>query len=415
MRSHRPFITTASALLVLILGHGLSLAQTTKSDARPFSVIANESFEAWDMNHDGTLQPEEIDKLVVDPKIKGEQAAALAAMKLVVRSNKIKPPELTRDFVENHSKDPAGEALPSEMKPEPAKPDSKVDGKPAPTPRPPTSLERRYQAAVRKIKSNAKPELFADGTPDIDHCRQGPLGDCFFVAGVGAYVHRDAQAVKKMIKEVPGEDGRVKYEVDFPAGQDVTIPALTDAQFALTSTTGGDGIWLQVLEQAYGSVRNKSKPGDKQTAEASDAIARGGSLGTTLRVFTGHVIERTKLRSVADKDSGLVDKVRASLSAAVKANRLAGASTGTTLPLPPGVNGKHAYAILGFDEATGMIELWNPHGNTFKPKGDPGLERGYETKAGIFKVPVAEFVKIFDSLVVETNKPAEAGTNTKGS
>lgn len=415
MRTLRPLLTTASALLALISWHGQTLAQPTKSDARPFSVIAKESFDAWDINRDGTLQPDEIDKLVVDPKIKGEQAAALAAMKLVVRSYKIKPPELTRDFVENHSKDPAGEALPSEMKPDPNKPEPKVDGKPAPSPRPPTSLERRYQAALRKIKSNAKPELFADGTPDIDHCHQGPLGDCFFVAGVGAYVHRDAQAVKKMIKEVPGEDGRVKYEVDFPAGQDVTIPALTDAQFALTSTTGGDGIWLQVLEQAYGSVRNKSKPEAKQTAEASDAIARGGSLGTTLGVFTGHKIDRMKLRSVAEKDSGLVDKVKTQLAAAKKANRLAGASTGTTLPLPPGVNGKHAYAILSFDEASGLIELWNPHGNTFKPKGDPGLEHGYETKAGVFKVPAADFVKIFDSLVIETGKPAEAGPAIKGS
>jgi hypothetical protein len=239
------------------------------------------------------------------------------------------------------------------------------------------------------------------------------LGDCFFVAGVGAFVHRDSQAVKKMIREVATPDGKLLYAIDFPAGQDVTIAPLTDTQFALTSTTGDDGIWLQVLEQAYGAVRNKAKPEGKQTAEASDAIARGGSLGTTLKVLTGHVIDRTRLRANADKDADLVDKVKANLAAAMKENRLAGASTGTTLPLPPGVNAKHAYAILAFDEAAGMIELWNPHGNTFKPKGDAGLDRGYETKAGIFKVPAAEFVKIFDSMVIETGKPAEATTPAK--
>lgn len=407
----RPFFRSALPFLALVALQTATLAQSTRSESRSFSVVATESFNVWDADHNGTLSPEEIDKLVVDPRIKGEQAAALAAMKLVVRSNKIKPPELTRDFVENHSKDPAGEALPSELKPDPNSAD-KSNAKPA---RPPTSLERRYQSALRKIKSAAKPELFADGIPDIDHCRQGPLGDCFFVAGVGAFVHRDAQAVKKMIHEIPSTNGKMTYEVDFPAGQDVTIPPLTDTQFALTSTTGGDGIWLQVLEQAYGSVRNKAKPESKQTQEASDAIAKGGNLGTTLRVLTGHSIDRTRLRSVADKDPGLIDRVKSNLAAAMKDHRLAGAGTGTTLPLPPGVNGKHAYAILGFDQAAGTIELWNPHGNTFKPKGDPGLEHGYETKAGLFKVPAADFVKIFDGMVIETNKPAESAAPAKHS
>ena len=387
----------------------LTLAQGTRTTGRSFSEVAVEAFDEWDANDDGTLSAAEIDHLVVSPKYKGEHAAALAAMKLVVRSTKITPPVLTLDFVQNHSKDPAGEALPSEMPRanEPEGPDAK---KPTPGPsRPPSSLERRYQSALRKIKT-LKTDLFADETPDIDRCRQGPLGDCFFVAGVGAFVHRDSAAVKKMVRQERSETGEVSYLVTFGDGKSVTIPALTDAQYGLTSTTGGDGLWLNVLEQAYGSVRNNSRPEDKRTKEASDAIARGGSLGTTLRAFTGHVIDRTRLRANADKDPQLVDKVKDSLAAAMKEKRLAGASTGSTTPLPPGVNGKHAYAILGYDEASGLIKIWNPHGNAFRPKGEPGLERGYETKAGIFQVPAAEFVKIFDSMVVETDRPATEPT-----
>jgi hypothetical protein len=395
-----------------------ALAQTaTKPETLPFATVAAQSFDAWDADHNGILSPEEIDHLSVDPHIKGERAAALAAMKLVVRSAKITPPVLTRDFVEHHSKDPAGDPVPDSTKkddPKLSKPDPDA-GKPAPpAARPPPSLERRYQTALRRIRS-AKPDLFADGSPDINHCHQGPLGDCFFVAGVGAYVHRDPEAIKKMIRENHTESGDTTYTVTFGSGDPVTIPALTDTEFALTSTTGGEGVWLQVLEKAYGSTRNKSKPESKQTEEASDAIARGGSLGTTLRVFTGHAIDRTKLRSAADKDSGLVDKVKNSISKAVKDKRLAGASTGSTTPLPPGINGKHAYAILGYDESAGLIELWNPHGNTFHPKGDPGLEHGYETKAGVFKVPTSEFVKIFESLVIETDHaPEPRGSSKRG-
>ena len=380
------------SLVALLAWTPVALAQSS----RAFSEIATESFDAWDADDDGTLSPSEIDALVVEPKFKGEYAAALAAMKLVVRSTKVTPPTLTLDFVQNRSREPAGEVLPSEQPEAP-------EVRPARSARPPASLDRRYQSALRKIRS-AKSELFADGTPDLDRCRQGPLGSCFFIAGVGAFVHRDSDAVKRMIREQVSESGEVSYTVTFGDGRAVTIPGLTDAQFGLTSSAGSDGRWLTVLEQAYGSLRMSTRPESRRTREASDALARGGSLGTTLRVLTGHVIDRMRLRANAEKDTQLVDKVKASLTEAFEHDRLAGASTGSATPLPPGINGKHAYAVLGLEGEN--VVLWNPHGNSFRPRGEPGCERGYETKGGVFRMPIADFVVTFDSLVVETAKPA---------
>jgi hypothetical protein len=69
---------------------------------------------------------------------------------------------------------------------------------------------------------------------------------------------------------------------------------------------------------------------------------------------------------------------------------------------PKGIAGKHAYAVLSYDAAADSLHLWNPHGNTHVPKGAPGLEHGYLTKAGRFAIPVADFVRVFGSLVVET-------------
>src|ERR1051325_77767 len=40
---------------------------------------------------------------------------------------------------------------------------------------------------------------------------------------------------------------------------------LPGAELALTSTTGSDGLWLSVLEKAYGKIRNDSLPEEKQT------------------------------------------------------------------------------------------------------------------------------------------------------
>jgi hypothetical protein len=86
-----------------------------------------------------------------------------------------------------------------------------------------------------------------------------------------------------------------------------------------------------------------------------------------------------------------------------------GAGTSSTdkgLKLPPGINGKHAYAVLAFDDEAGTVEIWNPHGNTFKPKGEPGIEHGYPTKAGRFTMPLVDFVSVFRAVTIETDAPA---------
>ena len=381
-------------LAIALLFAGPALAQPPQRPApMRFSAVVAEHFDAWDTDHNSILSPEEIDKLVVNPDIHGPSAAALAAMKLVVRSNKIKPPELTREFIASHSDDPAGSPIE-----EPT--DSTRAAKP------PASLQKRFESSLRRI-TTAKRELFTDETPDIDHCHQGPLGDCFVVAGIGAMVHRDNESVKKMIRST--DNGG--YSVEFAGGRSVTVPALTDAQFALTSTTGGDGYWINILEKAYGSLRNSAKPQGKQTEETTDAISRGGSLSTTLQALTGHAIDRVTLRSRAAKSddaaASIAANVRERLSAAVKDKRLAGASTGKDT-YPPGINGKHAYAILGFDADSDKVRIWNPHGNTFRPKGEPGPEHGYPTKAGQFEMPVPEFVRIFNSLSIETDRPVSA-------
>jgi len=96
-------------LAVVLLCAGSGLAQPLRRPEAPrFSAVVAAHFDQWDADHNATLSPDEIDRLVVNPAIHGPEAAALAAMKLVVRSTKIKPPQLTRDFLAEHSDEPAG-------------------------------------------------------------------------------------------------------------------------------------------------------------------------------------------------------------------------------------------------------------------------------------------------------------------
>ncbi|CAG0950059.1 hypothetical protein PHYC_00150 [Phycisphaerales bacterium] len=393
-------------LLALILGQPPA---SPSAPVEPFAAVARQHFAAWDRDSDGELSALEIDKACVDPTISGAQGAAVAALKRIVRSERYEVPRLTLEFV---TAPPARNAV------APADRDraDSPEGASSTAPKRPPNLEAAYRSCVRRIGA-AKRDLFLDETPDLDKCRQGPLGDCFFVASVGAAVHRDPLFVKSMMTRE--EDGR--YTVRFP-GRSVTLLELTDAEVALSSTTGDEGLWLPVLEKAMGTMRQAAAPERYAMESATDAIAKGGSSATVIRMLTGHETERIQLRRrvkvggdgkpavyelrPAGEADALAAQVREKVPAALAARRLVTAGSPTEVPLPPGINGKHAYAILSFDAEKDALTMWNPHGNTFRPKGDSGLEHGYPTRAGVFVMPVSDFVRTFSGVVLETDREA---------
>ncbi len=385
--------------------------------------VVSARFDAWDLDGDDVLEAAEIDRLVVDPTHAGEAAAALAAMKLAMRSGRIEPAPLHRSLFEPAAGPGAAPSADAAASPVPEARTSRDDRSADEDRDAATSSRRklddagtvaalrsRFSRAHKRI-SAAKREVFLDETPDIDRLRQGSLGDCFLVAAVGAMAHRDPQSVRDMIR--PYRGGHLVTLGDSHA---VIVPPLTDAQIGLTSSTGDEGVWIALIEQAYGSIRNEKRPADQRTLEPSDAIARGGSINATIAALTGRVARTTTMRARVDKAreqgepiDAIVDDIRRRLAEAFRERRLVGAGTDSTdkgLTLPPGINGKHAYAVLAFDETADTVEVWNPHGNSFTPKGSPGPERGYPTKAGRFKVPLADFVSIFRAVTIETDAPA---------
>ena len=81
-------------------------------------------------------------------------------------------------------------------------------------------------------------------------------------------------------------------------------------------------------------------------------------------------------------------------------------AAGTLPAIPPGFQKKHVYAIVAYDPATDVVEIWNPHGQTFHPKGTPGLANGYETQHGRFKLPLADAYSFYTSFTFELDAPA---------
>lgn len=369
----------------------LALIAVILAAPTPFRTIVHNHFDTWDANKDQVISATELDCLAMDHGNTGEIAAAVASLKLARRSTKVTYPPFTREYLLSEEMDGgAGELTSEQDEHERAE---KAKGR--------KGLSDRYVRACKRIAST-KRELFIDETPDLDACHQGPLGDCFLVAAIGASLHRDAKSIQSMIEQ--NDQG---YRVTFRHGGHIQIPPLTDAQICMTSTTGDEGLWLPVLEEAFGALRartTKTRPGVEPMEVGSDAIAHGGSIRTTIRALTGNDTKslslRTKLNSERSNLDDLVSKLRTQLEIATRTDALMSVSTSKE-GNPPGIAGNHAYAVLAFDKESDSVRIWNPHGNTFRPKGEPGIKNGYAVSRGVCSIPLAQVVQIFRTATFE--------------
>jgi hypothetical protein len=396
-------------------------AANPNSATATFDATVAQHFDAWDADDDLTLSPDEIDRACIDPKVTGAAAAAIAAIKRVVRSGSYELPPLTLDGLTKAPRTRAAAPKADAPTPSPAGDADRADsGETRPAagaPKRAPNFAASFRSGLSRIQTTPR-VLFADDTPDLDACRQGPIGDCWLLASVGAFVHRDPKALQELVTAT--KDG---FRVRFADGQSVDVAPLTDAELALSGTTGDEGLWLPVVEKAMGQLRQLQNP-QKHTADtASDALA-GGSTATVLRMLTGKTTERLAFHKKvpatktpppkppaaepADTVEALATKAHDALAAAFADKRLVTCSTNTAAH-PPGIAGKHAYAVLGYDAAAQVVTVWNPHGRSRKVDGEPGLHHGYATTKGVFALPLREFVQAFSSMAWETSTPLPTG------
>jgi len=355
------------------------------ADPHPaFAEILKQHFPQWDKDANGELSLPEINTAVIDPKVKGSEAAAIAALRRYAKNSKAAPTKMT----------------PNELAKQFGK---KVDSTDDETAKEKGSLDGYYLAASARIAKIDR-KLFPHGKPNLEAVNQGKLGDCFCLAAVGAMCFRNPDDVVKRIVEKP--DGT--YEVKI-GKETFHVPAPTDAEIALSGSTDNDGIWVNVYEKAVGAMRMKALPEKERPLSYLDLITKGGSAGTMMGALTGHAIERFTLtmfkegnKATDDERQSRLKELREKLVHAFEAKQLVTTGTNKTVsPKPADVSGNHAYAILSYDPKTDKIRIWNPHGQHFSPKGTAGLEHGYPTKDGQFEMPLPEFAKVFAGLAFE--------------
>ena len=360
----------------LVIGCASFAAELSSRDE--FLAVVSARFATWDADRNGELSAAELDTLVIDPKITGPDAAAVGALRRAARGSRTMPAvtSLTLDHIREVA---AAEPQKGQV-----------------------NLPAMFAFGVKRIASTSR-TLFGEaegGQPRLETIHQGKLGNCFCLAPLGALVHARPQVVASMFKTQP--DG----SCDVVLGkQTVRVAPPTDSELAFIASNEQHGLWVNLYEKAVAQARNEMKPEAERSAAAIEVLARGGSAGTMLAFITGHEIVRFSCKWAKDaktpptEQEARLKELRGLLGAAVSEKRLM--TCGTTTTTTPGVTPNHAYAVLGFDAATERLRLWNPHGGSFKPRGEPGLQFGYPMADGVFEIPLLDFVKQFSGLAFE--------------
>lgn len=354
------------ALLVLIL-----FAQAPPASTTSCRELLLQAFPKLDVDKSGGISLDEIDCALSNPEVIGPTAAAISALRRATRS-KITPlpTPVTRMAIETPDADNSG-----------------------------SKMEANYKLALRRIRETPR-ELFTDRPPCLPDIHQGRVGDCFCLAPLGGWLHRDSESIRALFHQ---QDGKIEV---YAGGRWIPVTPLTDGEIAILATSTGGGTWVNYYEKAMGICRREGE----RTPSASPlaAINKGGSAGNAMQALTGHETARFscapfKQSSLKpDRASLLLDELRIRLAHNQAGRQLACAGTGTTTLKVPGILGNHAYAVLDYDAKADTVTFWNPHGNSFTPKGKPGISRGYPTKNGIFSVPTTQAVVVFAGFSFET-------------
>jgi hypothetical protein len=340
-------------------------SEALSNDAKQFFAVVRANFKIFDRNHDGTLTREEIEIDMQDPRITGSAAAALAALKVgATRSNYLMQTRsyTLADIDVMESTLRAGRKL---------------------TP----NFVKYFVAGLNKL-THVPRELFSRGGPHLTAISQSWTSDCYFLSTVGALAQTNPGSLVRLIKA----NGDGTYTIAFPGKQLVRLHSPTDSELA-AYTGATDGLWLSLLEKAYGVVRIKDEPKQPRTDEPLDSVGFRTGNPSVVGILTGHAFKELNLpqKTHHPADGRLFADFRGELRSAYDGHRAVMLG-----------NSHHVYAITAYDPAADLVTVHNPYNRG----GNETLADGskFQRTEGFFMVPAAELVNNFNYVYFELNR-----------
>ena len=349
-----------------------------------WTTVVRRNFAAWDKDGDGWIEHHEVRSLMKDPSLKGEDAAALAALHKSIEGLE----ELSNDETGDENDGITLADLTAYERGNAAGKNHKdaagADYRHGTGKSQIASANRVKKAHGKAAAGATKNELFPNGAPSLSALKQGGLGDCYFLAAIGSVIARDPAEVVGMIRRNIKKGAVVSYTVTFPQKSlgSVTIAAPSDAEIARYSSAGSDGLWLIVMEKAYAEAK------EGKDADIKEEIGEGNSLATGVDAMAGTGTDADDLWCTG------LDTTKKKLTAAFgKKRKIVTASimSKNDLHLPSG----HAYSVIGWDGTT--LTLRNPWGSN--PAKVPATKPGFKLLAGgKFTMTLAKFDEIFSQI-----------------
>lgn len=218
-------------------------------------------------------------------------------------------------------------------------------------------------------------DIAKDGANGID---QMYYPNCWFESSMSALaaLPRGQRMMSEMVRYGPKEGS---YVVRFPG--DGNEYQITEEKLEKTGIHD-KALWATLIEAA-------------QTLKYPDD--NGGQLYEGLGSLTGHTAEYLMPSNSSDQELSLF------IDGAVKSQNPVVCATHHYIPngLPNIVVTGHAYTIIGFDPASGMVKIRNPHGansRRFTLANDPNHQKFEQLDDGVFRIKLDLFKQYFQQV-----------------
>lgn len=375
--SHNPFLELMDATSKIDPGALVTLWANLPPHPPGFTGDLFERFDDIDGDGDGFISRDELDWACASPDFHSNQAAALAALRTVLDDiESLSDDEVAMENDGITRADLAGLDLAKHANAE----DPLVE-----------QVELYYKYAKRKIARSPRKVFTDESAPSIDPltCRQGLMGDCFFLAPLMSLALQTPSRLLSMIRRHP--DRADAWRIYFRGADDaITVEAPTDAEIALFASA--DGLWPIIFEKAYGIYALGQVYAMLRSTELD--ASNGGRPSHAIKALTGNEVDADVLSSTR------LSTTRAKLIEAFDNQKVVVAGIGGIEDITPkttkdGLRRSHAYSVISFDAATDMVYVRNPWGT------DKGGFADAEISQGCFEIPLAALDANFSELHYE--------------
>jgi len=248
-------------------------------------------------------------------------------------------------------------------------------------------------------------DLYYSTGPSSADIKQDSLGDCFFVATLGAIADQQPQTIRDAIS-YDADTGSFNVTL-YDGGKPVTIN-VTQQELEYNLSRGGGslvdnkttdiGIWPAVMETAYAKM-NDSNPADG-LKQGFDVINGGGKARDAMEVVTGdRGTDITYDKGFFEDKNDAIDRLAKQAQAALGVGRPLTLSTDpesrSLLERIKGDDGtqdglvdNHVYVVESVENVDGewQVTLRNPWGT------NNGVSEGYDAQPASITVPLERLV-----------------------